>query len=79
MTTQDIQSLRAELHEVEGELHRLAAVTERIEQDRAAGSGDPAALESELGHAAADRRRYESRAGELRRQIGELERTLQGS
>jgi predicted nucleic acid-binding Zn-ribbon protein len=73
MTTQDLQSLKAELHDVEGELHRVAARIERIEQERAAGQ--PGA-DAELYAAREDRRRFESRRAELQAQIARLEETL---
>jgi predicted nucleic acid-binding Zn-ribbon protein len=75
MTTQDLQSLKAELHDVEGELHRVAARVERIEQERAAGQ--PGA-DAELSAAREDRRRFESRRAELQAQIAQLEETLKG-
>lgn len=75
MTTQDLQSLKAELHDVEGELHRVAARIERIGQERA--SGQPGA-DAELSAAREDQRRFESRRAELRGQIAQLEETLKG-
>jgi chromosome segregation ATPase len=77
MTTQDLQSLKAELHDVEGELHRVAAKIERIEQERA--SVQPGAdADAELSAAREDRRRFESRRAELQGQIAQLEETLKG-
>lgn len=75
MTTQDLQSLKAELHDVEGELHRVAARIERIEQERASGRPD-AARDAELSAAREDRRRFDSRRAELQEQIARLEETL---
>jgi chromosome segregation ATPase len=77
MTTQDLQSLKAELHDIEGELHRIEAKIERIEQDRAAGGTTSAQTDAELTTAREDRRTYEARRAELRRQIAELGDTLE--
>ena len=78
MTTQDLQSLKAELHEVEGELHAAAAKIERIEQERAAGHPGAGRGDAELSAAREEQRTYESRRAELRRQIAQLEGTLEG-
>jgi chromosome segregation ATPase len=78
MTTQDLQSLKAELHDIEGELHRIAAKIERVEQDRAAGQSGAGQADAELSAAREDQRTYESRRAELRRQIAQLEDTLEG-
>ena len=77
MATQDLQSLKAELHDVEGELHRIAAKVERIERERAAGSTTEAESEGELRAAREDRRTYQARRDQLRRQITELGHTLE--
>jgi phage shock protein A len=76
MTTQDLQSLKAELNDVEGELHRIAARVERIEQERAAGATG-AGSEDELRAALEERKTYEARRAGLRRQITELGHTLE--
>ncbi|PYS75257.1 MAG: hypothetical protein DMF67_19615 [Acidobacteria bacterium] len=78
MTTQDLQSLRAELHDIEGELHSIAAKIERIEQDRADGRSGAGHVDAELSTAREDQRTYEARRAELRRQIAQLEGTLEG-
>ena len=78
MTTQDLQSLKAELHDVEGELHHVAARIERIERERAAGQLGAGQGDAELSAAREDQRTYESRRAELRRQIAQLEGTLEG-
>jgi septal ring factor EnvC (AmiA/AmiB activator) len=77
MATQDLQSLKAELHDVEGEMHRIAAKVERIERERAAGSTTEAESEDELRAAREDKRIYQARRDILRRQITELGHTLE--
>lgn len=77
MATQDLQSLKAELHEAEGELHRLAAKIERIERERAAGQAG-VGRDDELSAAREDQRTYEARRAELRSQIAQLGGTLEG-
>ena len=77
MTTQDLQSLKAELNDVEGELHRIAARVERIEQERAAGATTGDGSEDELRAALEDRKTFEARRAGLRRQITELGHTLE--
>ena|GEM_PF-5107808 len=73
MTTQDLQSLRAELHELDGEMHTAAAKIERIERERAAGQtgGD-----AELTAAREELKTFESRRAALQSRIAELENTL---
>lgn len=78
MATQDLQSLKAELHEVEGELHRIAARIERIERERAAGQSGAGHVDAELSAAREDQRTYESRRAALRTQIAQLGHTLEG-
>ena len=78
MATQDLQSLKAELHEVEGELHRLAAKIERIERERAAGQTGAGRAGDELSAAREEQRTYEARRAELRGQIEQLGDTLEG-
>jgi chromosome segregation ATPase len=78
MTTQDLQSLKAELHDVEGELHGIAARIERIERERSAGQSGAGPADAELSAAREDQRTYESRRAELRSQIARLEDTLEG-
>jgi chromosome segregation ATPase len=77
MTTQDLQSLKAELHDLEGELHGIAVKIERIEQERAAGQTEAAHSDSELSTAREQLLTFESRRTELQRQIAELENTLE--
>jgi chromosome segregation ATPase len=77
MATQDLQSLRAELQDLEGELHGIAAKIERIEQERADGRSGAGLGDAELSAAREEQRTYESRRAELRRQIAELEGTLE--
>jgi predicted nucleic acid-binding Zn-ribbon protein len=68
--------LKAELHEVEGELYHIAAEVERIERELAAGQTDAARADAEL-NAARDRRvAYEARRMTLQDQIAQLEETL---
>jgi chromosome segregation ATPase len=78
MATQDLQSLKAELHDVEGELHRLAAKIERIERERAAGQAGAGRADEELSAAREDQRTYEARRAKLRGQIAQLGGTLEG-
>jgi len=78
MTTQDLQSLKAEMHDVEGELHRLASKIERIEQERAKGQAGAGTSDNELDSARDERVAYEARRLTLQNQIAELEKTLEG-
>jgi chromosome segregation ATPase len=77
MATQDLQSLKAELHEVEGELHRIAAVIERIDAELAAGQTDAARADAELNSARDRRVAYEARRLTLQDEIAQLEGTLE--
>jgi chromosome segregation ATPase len=77
MTTQDLQSLKAELHDVEGELHRIAAKIERIDQEFAAGQTDAARADAELNAARDERVAYEARRVTLQTQIAQLGDTLE--
>ena len=76
MPTQDLQSLKAELHDIEGELYHLAARIERIEGEAAAGHGDAAQRDAELNAARDQRVAYEARRLTLQDQIAQLEETL---
>ncbi len=76
MATQDLQSLRAELHDVEGELHHIAAKIERIERELAAGTATPEHADAELNAARDQRVAFEARRMTLQDQIAELEQTL---
>ncbi|MDT7687310.1 MAG: hypothetical protein QOE46_69 [Acidobacteriota bacterium] len=76
MTTQDLQSLKAELHDVEGELHRIAARIERIDKELAAGQTDAARADAELNAVRDERVAFEARRMTLQDQIAELEKTL---
>jgi chromosome segregation ATPase len=77
MATQDLQSLKAELHDVEGELHRLAAKIERIDQELAAGQTDAARADAELNAARDARVAFEARRLTLQDQIAQLGDTLE--
>ncbi|HST54261.1 MAG TPA: hypothetical protein VLJ61_19800 [Pyrinomonadaceae bacterium] len=77
MTTQDLQSLKAELHDIDGEMHTATAKIERIERERAAGQTTEAESEAELRAAREDQKTYEARRAELRRQIAELGERLE--
>jgi chromosome segregation ATPase len=76
MTTQDLQSLKAELHDVEGELHGIAARIERIDKELAAGQTDAARADAELNAVRDERVAFEARRMTLQDQIAELEKTL---
>ena len=76
MPTQDLQSLRAELHDVEGELHHIAAKIERIDRELAAGTTTPEHADAELNAARDQRVAFEARRLTLQDQITELEQTL---
>jgi septal ring factor EnvC (AmiA/AmiB activator) len=77
MATQDLQSLKAELHDVEGELHRIAAKIERIDRELAAGQTDAARADAEMNTARDERVAFEARRMTLQDQITELEKTLE--
>src|SRR2546423_7471239 len=77
MTTQDLQSLKAELHDLEGEMHGVAVKVERIERERAAGQAESAHADAELSAAREELTTFESRRAELQRQIAELESRLE--
>ncbi len=76
MATQDLQSLKAELHDVEGELYHVAAKIERIERELADGQTDAARADAEMNAARDQRVAYEARRLTLQDQIAQLEETL---